>query len=55
MGIGFMKEWPDTTIVRRRLAALLCALATACGIYTTGQTDSSRAGYRRTTVLRRGR
>jgi len=48
--------------VRRPLAALLCTLATACGmpldpslpVYTTEQTDSAHPGYRRTTVSTAG-
>jgi len=62
MGIRFMNGWTDTTIVRRPLAALLCTLATACGmstdrslpVYTTEQTDSAHPGYRRTTVSTAG-
>src|SRR6185295_9019498 len=50
------------TIIRRTLAALLCAFATACGtsldpslpVYTTEQTDSAHPGYRRTTVSTAG-
>jgi len=57
-----MLGWTDTTIVRRPLAALLCTLATACGmsadrslpVYTTEQTDSTHPGYRRTTVSTAG-
>ena len=57
-----MNGWTDTTFVRRTLAALLCCLATACGmsldrslpVYTTEQTDSAHAGYRRTTVSTAG-
>ena len=60
--IRFMNGWTDTTIVRRPLAVLLCTLATACGmspdrslpVYTTEQTDSAHAGYRRTTVSTAG-
>jgi len=62
MGIRFVVGWTDTTIVSRFLAALLCALATACGmpldpslpVYTTEQTDSSHHGYRRTTLSTSG-
>ena len=57
-----MNGWTDTTIVRRSLAALVCALATACDmsvdrslpVYTTEQTDSTHHGYRRTTVSTTG-
>lgn len=57
-----MHGWTDTTIVRRPLAALLCTLATACGmsldrslpVYTTEQTDSAHPGYLRSTVSTAG-
>jgi hypothetical protein len=57
-----MTGWIDATNGRRLVAVLLCTLATRCGtsadlslpVYTTEQTDSAHAGYRRTIVSTAG-